>query len=62
LPLATYLGLHTGAGPAGMWWGLVAGLVVVATVLVLRVRRRLRGQLQRVVIDRQVPEPAPDPQ
>jgi MATE family multidrug resistance protein len=62
LPLATYLGLHTGAGPAGMWWGLVAGLVVVATVLVLRVRRRLRGRMQRVVIDHHVPEPTPDPQ
>ena len=62
LPLAAYLGLHTAAGPVGMWWGLVVGLVVVATVLVLRVRRRLRGQLQRVVIDRHVPEPTPDPQ
>ena len=51
LPLAAWLGLHTPAGPAGMWWGLVAGLAVVATVLVMRVRRRLRGALQRVVID-----------
>jgi MATE family, multidrug efflux pump len=52
LPLATYLGLHTSAGPAGMWWGLVAGLVVVAAILVARVRLRLRGALARVHVDR----------
>jgi Na+-driven multidrug efflux pump len=51
LPLAAYLGLHTAAGPAGMWWGLVVGLVVVAAVLVVRVRRRLLGRLQRVTVD-----------
>jgi MATE family multidrug resistance protein len=51
LPLATYLGLHTAAGPAGMWWGLVVGLAVVAVILVLRVRLRLRGSLARVRVD-----------
>jgi MATE family multidrug resistance protein len=57
LPLAAYLGLHTAAGPVGMWWGLVVGLVVVAAVLVIRVRRRLRGRLQRVVVDHPASEP-----
>jgi MATE family multidrug resistance protein len=52
LPLATYLGLHTAAGPAGMWWGLVVGLVVVAAILLARVRLRLRGALTRVTVDR----------
>jgi len=52
LPLATYLGLHTAAGPAGMWWGLVVGLTVVAVILVVRVRLRLRGTLARVMVDR----------
>jgi MATE family multidrug resistance protein len=51
LPLATYLGLHTAAGPAGMWWGLVVGLAVVAVILVLRVRLRLRGSMARVRVD-----------
>ena len=55
LPLAAFLGLHTAAGPAGMWWGLVAGLVVVALVLVLRVRLRLRGRLARVDVDAPTP-------
>jgi MATE family multidrug resistance protein len=52
LPLSAWLGLHTKAGPAGMWWGLVVGLAVVAVILVSRVRSRLRGALRRVMIDR----------
>ncbi len=51
LPLSAWLGLHTNAGPAGMWWGLVVGLAVVAVILVSRVRSRLRGALRRVMID-----------
>ena len=51
LPLSAWLGLHTKAGPAGMWWGLVVGLAVVALILVSRVRFRLRGALRRVTID-----------
>ena len=51
MPLAAWLGMHTAAGPAGMWWGLVAGLAAMAAALVVRVRRRLRGPLQRVVVD-----------
>jgi MATE family multidrug resistance protein len=60
LPLATWLGLHTAAGPAGMWWGLVAGLAVMAAALVVRVRLRLRGPLRRVVVDHHAGEEAPD--
>ena len=51
LPLAAWLGLHTRAGPVGMWWGLVVGLAVVALILVSRVRSRLRGELLRLVMD-----------
>jgi Na+-driven multidrug efflux pump len=32
----------------GLWWGLVAGLAAVATLLLLRVRSRLRGALVQV--------------
>jgi MATE family multidrug resistance protein len=35
-PLAWYLGLHLGHGGPGLWAGLVAGLIVVATLLVGR--------------------------
>jgi MATE family multidrug resistance protein len=52
LPLSAWLGLRTAAGPAGMWWGLVVGLAVVALILVTRVRSRLRGKLRRVMIDK----------
>jgi MATE family multidrug resistance protein len=53
LPVSIWLGLRTPAGPSGLWWGLVLGLAVVAVALLLRVQTRLRGHLQRVVIDSQ---------
>ncbi|MDX1675460.1 MAG: hypothetical protein R3314_11755, partial [Longimicrobiales bacterium] len=46
-----YLGFRTEAGPVGLWWGLVAGLALVALFLVLRVRIRMRRELARIVID-----------
>jgi MATE family multidrug resistance protein len=54
LPVSWYLGLRLGQGPTGLWWGLTLGLVVVATVLVLRVRAKLTGAVRRLVL-----EPAP---
>ncbi|MGH7703074.1 MAG: MATE family efflux transporter, partial [Gemmatimonadales bacterium] len=51
LPVSWYLGFRTGLGPLGLWWGLVVGLVVVALLLVLRVRARFRGTIRRVLID-----------
>lgn len=51
LPLSAWLGLYTPAGPAGMWWGLVAGLVIVALVLVTRVRGRLAGEVRRLEVE-----------
>jgi MATE family multidrug resistance protein len=56
IPLSAWLGLRTGAGPRGLWWGLVVGLAVVALILLARVRSRLSREVRRVVIDR---EPAP---
>jgi MATE family multidrug resistance protein len=51
LPVSYYLGFVSGWGPAGLWWGLVLGLAVVATFLLIRVRLRLSRQQQRVMID-----------
>jgi MATE family multidrug resistance protein len=51
LPLSAWLGFRTAAGPAGLWWGLVAGLAAVAVFLVLRVRSSLRRELRRYVVD-----------
>lgn len=54
LPVSAALGLGAGGGPRGLWWGLTVGLVFVALVLIWRVRRRLAGEVRRVVIDRDV--------
>jgi MATE family multidrug resistance protein len=51
LPLSVYLGFVAGLGPVGLWWGLVLGLGVVATSLLIRVRNRLARTQSRVVID-----------
>jgi MATE family, multidrug efflux pump len=51
LPVSYLLGFRAGWGPVGLWWGLVLGLGVVATVLLTRVRAALRRQQRRVVID-----------
>lgn len=51
IPVSMYLGFHAGMGPAGLWWGLVLGLALVGTSLLLRVRRRLSRRQPRVLID-----------
>jgi MATE family multidrug resistance protein len=51
LPVSATLGFRTTAGPRGLWWGLTAGLVLVALVLLWRARRRLAGDVTRVAID-----------
>ena len=51
LPVSYLLGFRSGMGPVGLWWGLVVGLAVVATVLLVRVRIALTRQQRRVVID-----------
>ena len=44
-------------GPAGLWWGLVVGLAAVALVLLVRVRFRLAGEIERVRIEDDEPIP-----
>jgi multidrug resistance protein, MATE family len=56
LPISVYLGFSAGQGPAGLWWGLVIGLAVVAAALLLRLRSRLARSQRRVLIDH--PRPA----
>lgn len=52
IPTGLALTFGRGAGPAGLWWGLVVGLAVVSVVFLWRIRVRLRGEIGRVVIDR----------
>jgi len=47
-PVSVALAFGTPLRAMGLWWGLAAGLAVVATLLLLRVRSRLRGALVRV--------------
>lgn len=52
IPISLFLGFHTRLGPAGLWWGLVAGLAIVAAILLVRVRIGLARRMVRVVIDK----------
>lgn len=51
LPVSWLLGVRWKWGPAGLWWGLVLGLMSVALVLLWRVRWRFGSALRRVAID-----------
>jgi MATE family multidrug resistance protein len=51
IPISLVLAFPLGLGPQGLWWGLVAGLAMVAGLLLLRVRARLGQRLERIVID-----------
>ena len=42
LPIALYLGFERELGIVGLWWGLCAGLTVVAVMLILRFERLSR--------------------
>jgi len=51
LPVSYVLGFRLGLGPIGLWWGLVLGLGVVASILLVRVRIALARRQDRVIID-----------
>jgi multidrug resistance protein, MATE family len=51
IPVSLGLGFGAGYGAVGLWWGLVAGLAIVATFLIVRVRQHEQRDLTRVVID-----------
>ena len=51
LPVSLLLAFRLKLGAPGLWWGLVLGLVFVATLLLARVRWKLRQPLRRVIID-----------
>jgi MATE family multidrug resistance protein len=51
LPVSLVLGFRLHYGPAGLWWGLVLGLAVVAAFLLRRLRHKLAQPLKRVRIE-----------
>jgi MATE family multidrug resistance protein len=48
LPVSLWLAFRVDAGPEGLWWGLVAGLVAVALLLLGRMLLQLRRPIERV--------------
>jgi MATE family multidrug resistance protein len=50
MPISVLLGFTLGAGPQGLWWGLVGGLAAVALFLLLRIRHRFGRELSRLVL------------
>ncbi len=55
MPVSLWIGFHEHGGVVGLWWGFVAGLAAVATLLLLRVRARLGQTLERLQIDHAPP-------
>jgi MATE family multidrug resistance protein len=51
LPASLWFGFGLGGGAAGLWWGLVVGLVVVALALLARVGQQLGRPLARNVVE-----------
>jgi MATE family multidrug resistance protein len=47
LPAGWFLGFRLGHGAVGIWWGLTLGLAAVASLLLLRIVARFRGQIAR---------------
>lgn len=45
LPVALWLGFRMGLGIVGLWWGLCAGLTVVAVLLLVRFERLAAGEI-----------------
>lgn len=51
LPSAWWLAHNTALGAQGVWWGLVAALVIVSLLLMRRVGSQMRKVITRVVVD-----------
>lgn len=51
LPLGCWLAFGLEGGPAGLWWGLVAGLFVVAAGLLFVLRLRVAERGARLTVD-----------
>jgi MATE family multidrug resistance protein len=51
LPVSLALGFHTPLRAAGLWWGFVASLSIVALFLAWRIRVLFRREIARVRID-----------
>jgi MATE family multidrug resistance protein len=51
LPVSLILGFHTSLRAAGLWWGFVASLSIVAVFLAWRIRVLFRREIRRVSVE-----------
>ena len=51
IPVSLWLAFGADLGAVGLWWGLAAGLGIVAVILLLRLKQQERYELVRVIID-----------
>ena len=51
LPVSLVLGFHTSLRAAGLWWGFVASLSIVALFLAWRIRVLFRREIRRVQVE-----------
>jgi MATE family multidrug resistance protein len=59
-PVSIALGFFTPLRAVGLWWGFVAGLAVVAALLLWRMRNLMRGEIRRTSIESDVVHLATD--
>ncbi len=59
MPVSVWLAFGRDLGAVGLWWGLVAGLAIVAVVLAARVSHRVHQRFDRIVIDEIGPDTTP---
>ncbi|MEY3702045.1 MAG: putative multidrug resistance protein MdtK [Gemmatimonadota bacterium] len=50
IPLGSWLCFGLGGGPIALWWGLTAGLAAAGSLQLVRVRSRMGGPLERLVL------------
>ena len=58
IPASLLFAFRLDMGAEGLWWGLVVGLLVVAVFLLLRVRQRLSGTIERLDLEDGTPSRA----
>jgi MATE family multidrug resistance protein len=51
LPVSLFLGFHTSLRAAGLWWGFVASLGIVAFFLAWRIRVLFRRDIGRISVE-----------